>query len=271
MSLVYILVAVYFVSQPAATRGNGANENNSQVIDNIKCDLMNISCPFGKVCSEGVCIDVGKNSTESGPTKMTYQEETDPIYKEIRDYETTISTTFRRQSKTETTKSHSFITGNQEFAIAIVGFCVLFFNFCLISFCLGRMKRRRLEQLQHQRLQESTRSSQASQTGDWNAEQLNMGIENFALNGELDAFSSDFAFPQVRLPPYDFSSAYHKPRPIEEGDSAEGELPSQVSIDVENIDEEPPPYNDQQFDHLNSPPSYDEVLVVRSNVGESTS
>ncbi|XP_073246552.1 uncharacterized protein [Porites lutea] len=269
MSLVHILVAVYFVSQPVATRGNGTNENNSQVIDNIKCGLMNISCAFGKVCKGGVCIDVGKNSTESEPTKMTYQEETDPTYEVIMD--STPSTTSRRQLKTDTTKSHSFITGNQEFAIAIVGFCVLFFNFCLISFCLGRMKRRRLAQLQHQRLQEATRSSQASQTGDWNAEQLNMGIDNFALNGELDAFSSDFTFPQVRLPPYDFSSAYHKPRPMEEGDTVEGELPNQVSIDVENIDEDPPPYNDQQFDHLNSPPSYDELLVVRSNVEESTS
>ena len=269
MSLVHILVAVYFVSQSVATRGNGTNVNNSQVIDNIKCGLMNISCAFGKVCKGGVCIDLGKNSTESGPTKMNYQEEKDPTYEVIID--PTSSTTSRRQLKTDTTKSHSFITGNQEFAIAIVGFCVLFFNFCLISFCLGRMKRRRLAQLQHQRLREATRSSQASQTGDWNAEQLNMGIDNFALNGELDAFSSDFMFPQVRLPPYDFSSAYHKPRPMEEGDTVEGELPNQVSIDVENIDEDPPPYNDQQFDHLNSPPSYDEVLVVRSNVEESTS
>ena len=144
ISLVYILL-VTIVCQQVPTGANGMNENNSQVVDSIKCGSMNISCGFGKVCKGGVCIDVETNSTELGPTEMTYKAVTDPTYGII-DY---IPTTYYDPDRTHmgtTTKPHGFISGNQEFLIAIVGFCVLFFNFCLISFCLGRMKRRRLEQ-----------------------------------------------------------------------------------------------------------------------------
>ena len=267
-----LLLTCYVACRPQAVCGNAANENSSQVIDSIKCGLLNISCGFEKICRGGVCIEIKTNSTDGGKgeprsTEMTYKVVSDPTY------EVTTTRTRPPRRTHSTTTSHSFISGNQEFAIALVGFSVLFINFCLISFCLGRMKRRRLEQQrqerQHRR-QEATHSSQASQTGDWNAEYLNMGIDNFALNGDLDAYSNDFMFPRVRLPPYDFSSAYHKPTPMTEEETGEGESFSDVSVDVQDINEDPPPYSDQQFDHLGSPPSYNETLTVSTTTGESS-
>jgi len=257
---------------------NVTNKNSSEIIDSVNCGFMNITCGFGKVCREGVCIDAEKTTSSGGRGDSSSTETTYEVVKESKEREREPSTSPRRTQPT--TKSHSLISGNQEFAIGLVGFSVLFINFCLVCFCLGRMKRRRLEQQrQEQRRQAATRSSQASQTGDWNSEHvprsevLDMGIENFALNGDLDAFSSDFIFPQVHLPPYDFSSAYHKPRPMTEEEMNEGESSGETSsVDIQNINEDPPPYSDQQLTNVTgSPPSYDEALKVLHNTGETSS
>jgi len=126
------------------------------------------------------------------------------------------------------------------------------------------MKRRRRQQEQRSRRSAAT---QSSQTGDdWNSFR-SRGIENFALNGDLDGFAGEFMNSPVHLPPYDFSSAYHKPRPrIEDsdGDRAEGERSenSETAVDAQSIpvNEDPPPYSDQRYEGSRSPPSYDEAL-----------
>ena len=104
----------------------------------------------------------------------------------------------------------------------------------------------------------------------------NRGIENFALNGDLDAFASEFMFYPVHLPPYDFSSAYHKPRPRLENAEEDGAEPRESSdaLDSQSIpvNEDPPPYTDQRYEGSCKPPSYDEALtVLATNVEESTS
>ena len=269
MSLNCMLLLAIFI----AFYSQGECEN--VITRNItNCGSLNISCGFGMVCRDGACIhvdptppDVGRQDSSSTQTTHTVITESE-LWKLGR-------TTHTRARHTETsTTHHSFISGNQEFVIALVGFSILFINFCLISFCLGRMKRRRLEQ---QRCQAATHSSQASQTGNWNSasehlttnELLNMGIENAALIGELDAFSSEFRFPQVRLPPYDFSSAYHKPRPMTEEElTGEGQS-DEVIVDVEACNEDPPPYSDQLASQ-SSPPSYDEALKVSTSAGETS-
>ena len=281
MELSYIvLFAISIAWYPQSYCDNVTSQNSTKVIDSIKCGVLNISCGLGKACRDGVCIDVEATSPGDG---REYSQPTETSYKVVTENEelnsqrttTTVPPKITEPSK----KHHSFISGNQEFAIALVGFSLLFINFCLVTFCLGRIKRRRLEQREREEntRQAATHSSQASQTGDWESEivsrreALEMGFENFALNGELDAFSSDFAFPQVRLPPYDFSSAYHKPRPMsEEADTGEGETADETIVDVENINEDPPPYSDQRFGSQSNPPSYDEALKVSTDAGESS-
>ena len=277
MSLNFVLLlaisfAVFVISlscQPPQNCENVTFKNNSQVIKYVNCGPANISCGLGKICRGGVCIDVESKKADEGgghipSTGFPYKTESDGL--------TTSSPITSHKHGKSTESSHSLISGNQEFALALVGFSILFINFCLISFCLARMKRRRLQQ-------QRSAATQSSQTvDDWNASHLirNRGIENFALNGELDAFGSEFMFSPVHLPPYDFSSAYHKPRPrLEdtEEDGGEGES-SGAAVDAQSIpiNEDPPPYSDQQYEGSCKPPSYDEALkVLAINVEESTS
>lgn len=274
------LFALSIACHPQSYCENVTRQNSTQVIDNINCGVLNISCGIGKTCRDGVCIDIEATSPGGGreysqPTETPYKVVTENEGLKSRRTPTTAPPKITQPSK----KHHSLISGNQEFVIALVGFSLLFINFCLVSLCLGRMKRRRLErQRELNRRQAATHSSQASQTGDWESENavsrreaLEMGFENFALNGELDAFSSEFAFPQVRLPPYDFSSAYHKPRPMTEEDTGEGESLGETNVDVQNINEDPPPYSDQRFESQSNPPSYDEALEVSTDAEESSS
>ena len=82
-------------------------------------------------------------------------------------------------------------------------------------------------------------------------------------------------YSPVHLPPYDFSSAYHKPRPRledSEEDGAKGEN-REAAVDTQSIpvNEDPPPYSDKRHEG-SRPPSYDEALkVVTINVEECTS
>ncbi|KAJ7391022.1 hypothetical protein OS493_021042 [Desmophyllum pertusum] len=279
-----VKLAISLNCQPPHNCENVTSKNNTQLIETLNCGPSNVSCGFAKVCREGLCVDVEPSTPDEGrqfPSKMpkNYRTEESGV-------QTTPSSRYRHQSTAKS--SHSLISGNQEFAIALVGFSILFINFCLVSFCLARMKRRRLQDLQQ--LQLRTAATQSSQTDDvWNeahmtrnearSEVLDMGIENFALNGEMDAFSNEFLFPQVRLPPYDFSSAYHKPRPRtgeSDEDGGEGEPSDAAAFDTQSIgSEDPPPYAycEQRCDSSAcSPPSYDEALnVLATDVEENTS
>ena len=281
MELCHIFLFAIAIACHLSYCENVTRQNSTQVIDNINCGVLNISCGLGKTCRDGVCVDIEATSPGGG---REYSQPTETPYKVVTENEglnlPRIPTTAPPKITQPSKKHHSLISGNQEFAIALVGFSLLFINFCLVTFCLGRMKRRRLErQRELNRRQAATHSSQASQTGDWDSENvsrrreaLEMGFDNFALNGELDAFSSEFAmnFPQVRLPPYDFSSAYHKPRPMTEEDTGEGEPPGETNVDVQSINEDPPPYSDQRFESQSNPPSYDEALKVSTDAGASS-
>lgn len=250
---------------------NTTSENKTNATNNGECGSLNISCGPENICQDGVCVSVNRSTTKGGSRDFETKA-TETTYKVIMETEelgpaTTQSANHVHVTRdVTTTTSHSFITGNQEFLIAVVGFSLLFMNFCLISFCLARIKRRRLlqERLEERR-QAARQSSQASQTGDWysgNVNRREMGLDNFALNGELDAFPSDFITPQVRLPPYDFTAAYHKPRPMTEESIINGETSVQVEpIDTDEVnDDDPPPYNDTEGLHTrSSPPSYDEI------------
>ena len=282
MGLVRILLlAISIACRPLASQCENVTRQHSTDVLATKCSL-NVSCGFGEICRDGICAGISETTSQGGErrdsdsTETTYKLITESLLRSLGT--PTTRPTKRRIREPSNPTSHSIISGNQEFAIALIGFSLLFINFCLVTFCLGRMKRRRMEQQRLNRVQAAaTQSSQASQTGDWDSEHvnrnevLNMGIDNFALNGELDAFSSDFISPQVRLPPYDFSSAYHKPRPMTEEDTIEGESPVEVTCDDQSINEDPPPYSDQQFEGLTSPPSYDDALKVSTNTGESSS
>lgn len=256
---------------PQSNCGNNTQINNSRVIDIIDCDLLNISCGSGKVCRQGHCVYVeSKSDSQEGQIPST---DVSMEYKTVA--ETTVSTGSNGIGK-PTSTSHSLLSGNQEFAIALVGFSILFINFCLISFCLARAKQRRNQQRR-------SATTQGSQTGEdyWNEShltghdtsqvELNMGIDNFALNGDLDGFSNGFYVPHARLPPYDFYSAYDKPRPrSEEGEDDEEAF--EPPPDTQSINEEPPPYSDQRYGNTSNPPSYEDVLKVAvSNIEESSS
>ena len=276
MSLKFVLlltislevIATSLSCQPPQNCENVTSRNNAQMIENVNCGPANKTCGAGKVCRGGICTEV--NSDEGGGQLPS----TDFPYKTERKVLTTSRPTRSHKHETTTKSSHSLISGNQEFVLALVGFSLIFINFCLVTFCLARMKRRRLRQ---QRLAAS-RVTQSSQTGDsWNDSDMirNRGIENFALNGDLDAFASEFMFSPVHLPPYDFSSAYHKPRPrfedVEE-DGAERESSDALDSQSIPVNEDPPPYSDQQYKGSCKPPSYDEALTVLAmNVEESTS
>ena len=248
----------------ATTTGN----NSDPVVEVVNCSSSNVSCGSGKICRGGACINAESDIPDEGDGQLPsiglpYRTEGEPL--------TTFSPTNQEKS---TESSHALISGNQEFAIALVGFSILFINFCLISFCMARIKRRRLQQ-QRSRRSAATQSSQTED--DWNESNIisNRGIENFALNGDLDAFGSEFMYSPVHLPPYDFSSAYHKPRPRSEDSAengAEGES-SEAAVDTQSIpmNEDPPPYSDQCYEGSRSPPSYDEALKVTINVEECTS
>ena len=224
------------------------------------------SCGFGKICRSGTCTikaidDHGKEPASTNESKGFGQNE------DINAMHTTFSPTSTRNSRG--TRNHPFLSGNQEFTIALVGFSILFINFCLVSLFFAR-KRRRIA------LQRRSEGTQSSLTGDeWNAnigvgndapqatEGMNyMGMDNFALNGELDGFSADFVFPQTRLPPYDFSSAYHKPRPITEEENETVELTgATIDVDQDTNEDPPPAYGNQNFENPSRPPpSYDEVF-----------
>lgn len=276
-----LLLAISIAFRPLASQCENVTSQQSTDVIATKCSS-NVSCGFGDICRDGICVGISETTSQGGERRDSNSTET--TYKLITEsLLPSLGTSTTRPTKRPTRKpsnptSHSIISGNQEFAIALIGFSLLFINFCLVTFCLGRMKRRRMEQQRLNRARAAaTQSSQASQTGGWDSEHvnrseiLNMGIDNFALNGELDAFSSDFISPQVRLPPYDFSSAYHKPRPMTEEDTIEVESPLEVTCDDHSINEDPPPYSDQQFEGLNSPPSYDEALTGSTNTGESSS
>lgn len=100
---------------------------------------------------------------------------------------------------------------------------------------------------------------------------MNMGIDNFALNGDMDGFSNEFFFPEVHLPPYDFNSAYDKPPPRSE-DAEDDRESYEAAPDAQSINEDPPPYSDQRYGNSPSPPSYEDVLKVSAtNVEGSTS
>lgn len=266
------VIAISLSCQPPQNCEN-ATSSNSTVLN---CGLSNISCGFGKVCRGGACIDAESNTPDEDDDQfpsmgLPYRTESETL--------TTLSPTkSNKRDKASESSSHSLISGNQEFAIALVGFSILFINFCLISFCMARMKRRRLQQ---QRSQRRSAATQSSQTGDdWNESNIirNRGIENFALNGDLDAFGSEFMYSPVHLPPYDFSSAYHKPRPRledseEDGAKGEGSESHEAAVDTQSIpaNEDPPPYSDQRYEG-SGPPSYDEALkVLAINVEECTS
>lgn len=268
------VVAISLSCQPPQNCENVTSRNSTSAVESVNCGLSNISCGFGKVCRGGECIDVESKTPDEGGGQfpsmgLPYRTEGEAL--------TTSSPTGSHKHEKSTEASHSLISGNQEFTIALVGFSILFVNFCLISFCLARMKRRRLQQ-QQQRSQRSA-ATQSSQTGDdWNESYMigNRGIENFALNGDLDAFGSEFMYSPVYLPPYDFSSAYHKPRPRSEDseeNGAEREC-SEAALDSQSVpvNEDPPPYSDQRYQGSRSPPSYDEALkVLAVNVEEITS
>lgn len=256
---------------PQSNCENVTRKNNSRVVEIIDCDRLNISCGSGKVCRQGHCVYVksmsDRKESQIPSTDVTME------YKSV--VETTLATRLNEHGE-PTSTSHSLLSGNQEFAIALVGFSILFINFCLISFCLARAKQRRI---QRNRLA----TTQGSQTGDdyWNDGHLvghdasqaesNMGIENFALNGDLDAISNGFYVPHAHLPPYDFNSAYDKPRPRSE-DGEDFEEFHEPPPDTQSMNEDPPPYSDQQYGNSPNPPSYEDFLKVAvSNTGESSS
>lgn len=277
MSLNFILllaislevIAISLSCQPPQNCENVTSKNNTQVIEPVRCGPANISCGLGKACRGGMCIDVESKTPDEGGgmfPSMGFP------YKTEGDVLTTSSPTISHKQGITTASSHGLISGNQEFALVLVGFSILFINFCLVSFCMARMKRRRLQQ-------QRSAATQSSQTGDdWNESHMigNRGIENFALNGDMDAFGSEFMFSPVHLPPYDFSSAYHKPRPRSEDleeDGGEGESGG-ATVEAQSIpiNEDPPPYSDQRYEGSCKPPSYDEALMVlATNVEESTS
>ena len=261
------VVTISLSCQPPQNCENTTSSNSTPVVN---CGVSNVSCGFGKVCRAGACIDAVSDSPDDQfpSTGLSYRTETESLS----------PTTSNKHDKT-TESSHALISGNEEFVIALVGFSILFINFCLISLCMARIKRRR--RLQEQRSRRSA-ATQSSQTGDdWEDGNItrSSGIENFALNGDLDAFGSEFMFSPVHLPPYDFSSAYHKPRPRledSEEDRVEGgsSESSETAVDVQSIpvNEEPPPYSDQRYEGSRSPPSYDEALKeLAINVEECTS
>ena len=270
LTISFQVVAISLSCQPPQNCENSTSSNSTPVATNVNCGLSNVSCGFGKVCRGGVCVDAESDTPDERDGQfpsmgLAYRTESETL--------ATLSPTTSNKRGKATESSHSLISGNQEFAIALVGFSILFINFCLISFCMARMKRRRDQQLRRQRRSAAT---QSSQTGDdWNESNINMGIENFALNGDLDAFGSEFMHSPVHLPPYDFSSAYHKPRPRledSEEDGAKGES-REAAVDTQSIpvNEDPPPYNDQRYEG-SRPPSYDEALkVLAINVEECTS
>lgn len=258
-------LAISFVNcpPPSSNCENTTRKNNSRVVEIIDCDRLNISCGSGKVCRQGNCVYVESMSD----SKESQNPSTDATMKYITVVETTGELT---------STSHSLLSGNQEFAIALVGFSILFINFCLISFCLARAKQRR-----NRRNRSAT--TQGSQTGDdyWNERHLtghdasqaesNMGIENFALNGDLDAVLNGCYVPHAHLPPYDFNSAYDKPQPRSD-DGEDFEESHEPPPDTQNTNEDPPPYSDQRYGNSPSPPSYEDVLKVAvSNTGESSS
>ena len=273
LTVSFEVVAISLPCQPPQNCENATSSNSTLVVGVVNCGPSNVSCGFGKICRGGACIDAESDTPDEGDGQLPSMGL--PYRTESETLTDLIPTTSQKHEKT-TESSHSLISGNEEFAIALVGFSILFINFCLISFCMARMKRRRLQQ--QQRNQRSA-ATQSSQTGDdWNESNIirNRGIENFALNGELDAFGSEFMYSPVHLPPYDFSSAYHKPRPRPEDSEesgAEGES-SEAVVDSQSIpvpDEDPPPYSDQRYEGSQSPPSYDEVLKVTINVEQCTS
>lgn len=273
LTISFRVVAISLSCQPPQNCENTTSGNSTPVVN---CGMSNVSCGSGKVCRGGACIDAESDTPDEGDDQfpsmgLPYKTESETL--------TTLSPTTANKHEKGTESSHSLISGNEEFAIALVGFSILFINFCLISFCMARMKRRRLQQ--QQRNQRSA-ATQSSQTGDdWNASNIirSRGIENFALNGDLDGFGSEFMYSPVHLPPYDFSSAYHKPRPRledSEEDGVEGESSesSEAAVDTQSIpvNEDPPPYSDQRYEGLRSPPSYDEALKgLAINVEECTS
>ena len=272
LTISFEVVALSLSCQPPQICENSTSTNSTPVATTVNCGLSNVSCGSGKVCRGGACVDVESDTKDEGDDQfpsmgLPYRTGSETL--------TTLSPTTSNKRGKATESSHSLISGNQEFAIALVGFSILFINFCLISFCMARMKRRRDQQLRSQRRSAAT---QSSQTGDdWNESNIigNRGIENFALNGDLDAFGSEFMYSPVHLPPYDFSSAYHKPRPRledSEEDGAKGEN-REAAVDTQSIpvNEDPPPYSDKRHEG-SRPPSYDEALkVVAINVEECTS
>lgn len=263
------LIVVSLALYSPTSSGNTTSENKTDAMNNRECGVFNrVSCGPEKVCQDGVCVSVNRSTTK-GKSRNSATETTYKVIMETKELGPSTTQSAHPVTRLVTsTTSHSLITGNQEFLIAVVGFSLLFMNFCLISFCWARIKRRRLlQQLEVERYQAARQSSQASQTGDWNfgnANRREMGLDNFALNGELDAFPSDFITPQVRLPPYDFTGAYHKPRPITEESIINGESCAQTeTIDSDEFnDDDPPPYNDTEaLSTPSSPPSYDDTLT----------
>lgn len=267
LTISFQVVAISLSCQPPQNCENATSSNSTPVSMIVNCSLSNISCGFGKVCRGGACIDAESNAQDEGDDQfpsmgLPYKTESETL--------TTLSPTKSNNRDKATESSHSLISGNQEFAIALVGFSILFINFCLISFCMARMKRRRLQQ---QRRSQRSAATQSSQTGDdWDESNIvrNRGIENFALNGDLDAFGSEFMYSPVHLPPYDFSSAYHKPRPRledSEEDGAKAES-SEAAVDTQSIpaNEDPPPYSDQRYEG-SKPPSYEAINVEECTSG----
>lgn len=273
--LFVVLLACYRQASPENTTGE--NNTSTDSIDKSDCSLLNTSCGPDRICQDGVCIKVNRTITDGGSLNTESTREPKTTLRVLVDTVKWTYTTTRKTDDVVKPTPHSLITGNQEFVITLVGFSLLFINICLVSFCLGRIKRRRLRQQREQRRQTATHSSQASQTGDWGSENVNrrelsdMGTDNFALNGELDAFAREFLFPQVRLPPYDFTSAYHKPRPMTEENESIGESPVDTSNAAQNIDEDPPPYGDlERLQIERRPPSYDEILKTSTNAAEES-
>ena len=266
LTISFQVVALSLSCQPPQNCENATSRNTTSEVEIVNCGPSNVSCGFGKVCRGGACIDAESDVPSIG---LPYRTESETL--------TTLSPTTSTKHEKMTESSHSLISGNQEFAIALVGFSILFINFCLISFCMARMKRRRLRQQQRNQRSAATQSSQTGDDWDENHIIRNRGIENFALNGDLDAFGSEFMYSPVHLPPYDFTSAYHKPRPrLEEEEGAErpSSESTETAVDAQSIpiNEDPPPYSDQRYEGSQSPPSYDEALKeLAINVEECTS